>query len=592
MTAYEQIEYISGGRASRKNAEEILGIDALSGDKHSYRITAIEYTWLGIEISVIIKDRPPLKIYVMPSKTDQGSRNEQLETRTNDENPNKATIKLMNHAEAFVSDMNMLSLMKMLLSDPESRVVLSPAAEDRKSIVRAWGKKSQWRFFFAEREMAEGMVKNFIDATSGNKVIGIAHTDHECIYLGLPRSHFFGFTYTSLTEKEKRTKPEAGDIYKRLQLSTDVGDMDVVMGSSIEKLEEAVNAVAKTLPGWAIVVVNCCVPMLIGDEIGSIVERFRNQENLYIVLLDQALRSAAVPFTEPLKKIKEEPDFFDKQRNPLSFNLAGCGIDRSMEELLEFLEGMHISLNVSVFPDIPIENFHNYMRASAQVLFSTEMFKGIFKEFFDGIDMPTVAPPQPFGIENTRNWLREIARALEVEEHFEKYWKEYYFIREEKIETLKEEASKYRIGIVLAPFQVDNFFDPEVTMGIPLPQMLESMGFGLDFILFDEIEELFEAKRAYIINKMDDPGRLRVERFQTQDELDRLLDNTRLQAAFSDYLFDKRLSRRGLPYFSTNLFEKGIDGYIRTTERILAVCRIPFYYKYSEYLRRAEKQHV
>jgi len=50
------------------------------------------------------------------------------------------------------------------------------------------------------------------------------------------------------------------------------------------------------------------------------------------------------------------------------------------------------------------------------------------------------------------------------------------------------------------------------------------------------------------------------------------------------FFLTKQLTRNGKGQFSFSTFEMGLQGAVRTLERLVTVCRLPFYRKYAKYL--------
>jgi len=71
--------------------------------------------------------------------------------------------------------------------------------------------------------------------------------------------------------------------------------------------------------------------------------------------------------------------------------------------------------------------------------------------------------------------------------------------------------------------------------------------------------------------------------------LNDLLENGPFSAVYSDIFFDYRLTCAGKAQFSMRTFEAGIEGALRSLERLLDICRLPFYKKYGKYLKRVSR---
>ena len=63
-----------------------------------------------------------------------------------------------------------------------------------------------------------------------------------------------------------------------------------------------------------------------------------------------------------------------------------------------------------------------------------------------------------------------------------------------------------------------------------------------------------------------------------------LLQQSEAAAYYSEYFFDRRLTRSGKAQFSIADFKLGLDGAIETLTRLLRICSLPFYRRYGRYL--------
>ena len=75
-----------------------------------------------------------------------------------------------------------------------------------------------------------------------------------------------------------------------------------------------------------------------------------------------------------------------------------------------------------------------------------------------------------------------------------------------------------------------------------------------------------------------------IRRFHGPEDLDAGLRDESVHAFYSDFAFDRRLSRTGKAQFSLAFFEPGLEGAQRSVERLLGACRLPFYKDYARYL--------
>jgi len=66
----------------------------------------------------------------------------------------------------------------------------------------------------------------------------------------------------------------------------------------------------------------------------------------------------------------------------------------------------------------------------------------------------------------------------------------------------------------------------------------------------------------------------------------RRLAESKADAFFSCHFFDWRVTAAGKNLFSLQHFEMGLRGAVRTAERLLGICRTPFYRSYHRHLQR------
>ncbi|MCH8886792.1 MAG: hypothetical protein IIC13_09410 [SAR324 cluster bacterium] len=142
---------------------------------------------------------------------------------------------------------------------------------------------------------------------------------------------------------------------------------------------------------------------------------------------------------------------------------------------------------------------------------------------------------------------------------------------------LQEEASQVRVGFVIDPAELAILSDPALNANCPLVPVIKEMGFGIDFLVYDPNGLLAQ-----------DKGKHKIHTFATREEMAQKIAELPARAFYTDSFFDTRLTRSGKGQFSLEFFEAGVEGGIRSLERMLGACRMPFYRRYSKYLTTAE----
>ena len=149
-------------------------------------------------------------------------------------------------------------------------------------------------------------------------------------------------------------------------------------------------------------------------------------------------------------------------------------------------------------------------------------------------------------------------------------------------EELRREAAAHRLAFVVSEATLPRLLEPRYGHGAPLAPIVREMGFGLDLIYYErhgEAPVLPEGLRD-----------ARVLIFRTPAELERALSGGGFSAVYSDIFFDWRVSRAGAARFSAKDFGMGLEGARRGLERLLAVCRTPFYRRYARHLARVPRK--
>lgn len=504
--------------------------------------------------------------------------------------------------------LDLRQLRKVLLVDPAKRLEFSaPAGPPQggaerhpgpdegkdpkdmlKSLVQVYGSSESWYNFFADKEQQRNFCFNF-----AGSVLRIGHEDLECHYATPPvgDGSVSFFNYPRVHERHNPAEQDPGKASERPaentagpELLSDLQDLDIIKGGA-KKLDRLLDGIAERENKPDMVIVRAtCVPIVIGDDMEGSVERFKGKSDVPIVFLDNIANQFATPFRETFAKLRDDPGFQNPEKRPGSVNLVGFPRVAEMAPLLSFLEDeLGIAINCRVVPEVDLKAMKRFKAADLSVMFDTELYARTYQDVFEGIDLRSIRPPAPYGVAGTRRWLGEIAAAVGRESGFEAAWDGRYSRVAERWESLKREAGGYRLGYVVDGERIRMLTDPRKATGIPMVAMLKEMGFAVDFLVFVGDKPRPEAHKAL----ESASERHRVTTFRTPAELESLLKASDAQAFYSEVFFDRRLTRCGKSQFSVQMFQMGLEGAVATLDRLLSVCRMPFYRKYGTFLGQA-----
>ena len=98
-----------------------------------------------------------------------------------------------------------------------------------------------------------------------------------------------------------------------------------------------------------------------------------------------------------------------------------------------------------------------------------------------------------------------------------------------------------------------------------------------------ETEILFYAPGGKLPKAVKD---IKVTPFTDPETLKSVLEKGEFRAVYSDIFFDKRITRAGKNQFSMRTFEAGLNGALRSLERMVGLCRHDFYSRYRKNIAR------
>ena len=468
----------------------------------------------------------------------------------------------------------------------------SRGGEDREAVSRGWAGAHQWRRFFASQEMDRNILRS---VRLSHEAIYVEHGDLECFYStpGFRKRvpSFINYPWPDAQAPDAQAPDaqapgeHAGDA-KDLALvrdgapmtyTSDMNESDVVLGGA-DKLDALIEAVSRKHKGKPIHFNCTCPPIVIADPVAPILTKIRKKHDAPVVHTTQDPGSSLHLFAAMLRG-----DGAEVERDPEGVNLVGFVADRGRDELVALLEAIGLRVHARLIPSAPRAEVARYGRASAQVFFPNAPFRAMYHAAFADLPLRSVHAPPPFGMQGTRRWLEVIAQDFGKQAEVDRAVRALEAPLAPRWEALRDEARGHRLAFVVDRADLMRLTTPERMAGKPVVPMLAEMGFGLELFMHAEAhgEGLAELARERL--GVDHVVRPVADR----DGLSRALRESSASAVYSEIFFDRRLTRAGKAQFHAGMFEQGMGGALRTLERLLAVCRLPFYRKLGRYLERS-----
>ncbi len=428
-----------------------------------------------------------------------------------------------------------------------------------------------WARFFCPEDIERHRRTSFVP---DNPTTDIMHGDLECRYtfpwFDGKTVPFWNFPWTIAN---LQTNPAA---YKLL--FTDLNETEVTEGQkSLKKVEDSFRLAAKESKADEIIMLNsACVPDLTGEDPTPFLPK--HGEHIKAIYRASDGRDVAYSTTEEMiKKSSEGVARFSPR--PKTVNLIGYPGGQARKDVIRLLNQAGISVAACVVPSVGFEALREAWQASANILIGHRLFEGEAKDFISQFSIPFITPPAPYGVKAGRLWLETVCDSVGVDRQIARdVWKKNWEPLRERWENLTGQARGHRLAFVLSPKQIPQMTDSRWTFAIPLFEVLKEMGFDFNFLIFAK------SSSGKKLHSPADRFKASADFFQDEKELGRLLKDGAFDAVYSDYFFDRRISRAGKAQFSLSAFEAGPWGALRTLERLLGICRLPFYREHGRYL--------
>jgi hypothetical protein len=471
------------------------------------------------------------------------------------------------------------------------------AAYDRQSLLSTWASEDMWYQFFAVAETARGRLDS-LDIFE--RCSFIQHCDRDCLqvtpHTAVPMVDKVYYPWLDRLRKVGRVPgrkpavdaaaapPAPPDPERHQMVTTDLGEREVVMGG-LDKLTTVLDHVMERGVDNMLFLSCTCVPFVTGEDVESVVKRYRGRTKRPFFYLTTTPQSSLGVFREVLVRQRQAAEVaLAGQADPRAVNLVGFTRDPSLDELAGLLGDLGLKVNAVFIPQMNFSVIPQLPRAPLAVLYPNALWQNLYDQLLFDSTLRSIEPPAPYGLGGTRRWLEAVAAAAGVEDHAAAAVERCLAPNRERWEALRREAAGYRLGFVVGSEEVHRLCDPAATWGVPLLAMCEELGFGVDVLI--RVTDRSTARQAATqVNALfAEPARHRIRAFLDRERLEKLLAEGQFAAVFSEYVDDHRLGAAGKAQFNLQEFEKGVEGALRTAERLLEVCRLPLFRRYRRFM--------
>ena len=488
-----------------------------------------------------------------------------------------AVQRFIKTATARFGGRSLQDVSRLLESDPQSFIEeIIPGQPERMS-VPCIGQpigllETGWRNFFADQDFE---VLLGVPSCSSNKTVNIEYADLECYY-ARPQRSFNKWTFLDWPEESDDPSLRDDDKLGDSGIVAELEERDMILGTG-ERADALVAEVRKRAQaGHFLVFTHLCTPIVMGEDMAGLARRCEEAVGGSAVRWSQKDRDENDNFGEHFRALLGRPGFFDAPGDSLALNLFHFPKRCRETELRPFLDSIGLKTNICVFPDVDFTVIEALPAARWQIFCERSSYPTKVRELLAKSPRPVVSAPAPYGVAGTRECLRAIAAAAGRQGAFEKAWARKMAAFLPRWEEMRKEASGHSLAFVVSQATLPRLLELRYGYGAPLAKMAAEMGFGIDILYYDLHGSAPKLPEGL--------SHARVTTFRAPWELELALREGRFQAVFSDMFFDWRITRAGKARFSSKDFEMGLEGANRTFERLLSICRLPFFRRYAGHL--------
>ncbi len=586
---------MAAGARSRVLLEELLGISETRG---RYRLRAVAWMDHALEAAVGVGDQDVV-IRIERRSADAAG----LVTTPGlvvyyrgKELPPDLLETIRIHAPQRLRAQTIESLESAISADPElgnPTLPMPPSVDegDRpRSLLDTWGDKDAYADFFAGGEMSREQLDSL---DPGALFTFVQHSDCECLHVNphgiAPIVWLVNHPWDNRIRHGATTAVSRDLVAAAAEgmMTSDLDEDDVIMGNRgkfqrlLAHAERAHRRTGKTL-----FISNTCTPVVNGEDVESDVERFRASTGCPLLYLTVTPRSMVNVFHDVLVTRRLKAEGAAGRPRPRSVNLIGFRDDPELEELRALLAVTGVEVRGVLLPDLTLERVDRLPEAARNVFLPNQLWQHLYDQLLFDSRIPQLSPPAPYGFAGTLRWVEEVAGSFGMSAKQRRALEQAAVPLRDRFAALRAEAEGRRLGFVVRCDETYYLTRPASTAGVPLVAMLEEMGFGLDVFL--QVRDRATAQRAAqeVHAAFSRPERHRVQAFDSPEGMARRLADSAAAAFFSSHFFDWRATAAGKNVFSLQHFELGLRGAVRTAERLLGICRTPFYRSFRRHLQR------
>jgi hypothetical protein len=373
---------------------------------------------------------------------------------------------------------------------------------------------------------------------------------------------------------------------------TALRDTDLIGGGE-GRLRASLEAMDREAPGRLLVVMDTCVPQVIGDDVERVVSEHQATGARPLALIScrmeehTPLRGPQAFWLSVLRQLADEPA---RDVSP-SVNLVGYGRADApaVRELSALLDRLGVAVNAVLFPGLTEAHARRFRNTRASVVNPWPYVARLFEPIAAWSGRPVLTPGMPYGVEGTARWARQVAQAVTGSQP-----PELPVLAPDALaewDRLRGLARGHTVAFATLSTQLDLPADEALTQGIPLLATLLEMGFRVALHCLDTPElrgavqrrepgPAFEALSA----RFDVGERLVTHTWTDLAALHDALAAPGVSLVYSELVADPRLRALGKAQLAPTDLQPGAMGALATLRELIRRASDPFRARYADLL--------
>lgn len=584
---------LHGGEASIERIAQLLGLEDAPEE---WRVRFV--AWYDDHLLVLLgpKGAPTLVLMVSEASSEKPAwvktARLAITYKGTGEIPALVDALVRGNAPNRMGSLGAKDLLRLIEDDPDARPlpeIPTTTGQEVSNLLTTWAGPDAYAEFFAVGEVQRSQLDS-VDLSGAFRFV--QHCETECLMQAphgiAPLVSAVEYPWDNRTRgldlglEVPRMDPQADGM-----MTTELTEKDVIFGNPKRLKEVLDQVVAAPNPDEKIIFFsNTCVPMVVGEDVESVVRQYARRSEVPLVYLTVTPKSMYNVFRELLHDRRKQSEAVAGPADPAAINLIGFPEGPLTTGLHDLLAGAGIRVNTHLIPSFSVARILALPKAALNVLYPNRVWFNHYAHLTEDSRTPSVSPMAPYGFEGTRSWLNEIGHALGREAATERFFEAAAGKVREEWEAACREARGHGVILVVRAQETAHLSDPSTTWGIPLLRVLQEAGFSVEVLL--KVSDRREAREAAeeVRSAALDPEALVVRAFNSFETMRRRLRESPADAVLSYHYFDWRVTEAGKNRFSLQVFEMGLNGAVRTVQRLVGICRTPFYRRYQKFLRR------